>query len=86
MEERGGEEERAAQGEDEVGPAGGGRGRTGREGCGHRHQGGARGRESTGTRAPPPATASAAGEEKGAPPGRGNGGGGAPLPGKVRGE
>jgi hypothetical protein len=64
MEERGREEERAAQGEDEVGPAGGRRGRMGREGCGHPRRGGARGRRSTGTRAPPAATATAAGEGK----------------------
>jgi hypothetical protein len=43
MEERGEEEEGAAQGEDKVGPAGRGRGRTGRVGRGHRHRGGARG-------------------------------------------
>jgi hypothetical protein len=42
MEETGGEVEGAAQGEDEVGPAEGGRGRTGREGRGHRCRGGVR--------------------------------------------
>jgi hypothetical protein len=46
MEERGGEEEGVAQGGDEVGPAGGGRGRTGRVGRGHRCREGARGRRS----------------------------------------
>jgi hypothetical protein len=54
-------------GEDEVGPAGGGRGRTGREGRGHRCRVGAR--AGVGRGAPPPGTGT------GAPPGRGNGGG-----------
>jgi hypothetical protein len=83
MEERG--VEGGCAGEDETGPAGGGRGRTGRAGRGHSRRGGVRagvGRVST----------SAAvghrrhrrGGEKGAPPGRENGGRGAPPPGKVR--
>ena len=46
MEERRGEEEGAAQGEDKVGPAGGVRGRTGREGRGHRYREGRAGRGS----------------------------------------
>jgi hypothetical protein len=69
MEERGG----GCTAEDETRPAGGGRGRTGggrgRTGRGgHRHsrRGGARGRGSTGTRAPPPATAAAGEGERGA--------------------
>jgi hypothetical protein len=65
MEERG--EEGGCAGEDETRPAGGGRGRTGRAGRGHNRRGGTRGRGSTGTRAPPPATAAVAGEgERGA--------------------
>jgi hypothetical protein len=54
MEERGGEEEAGGcAGEDETGPAEGGRGRTGRAGHGHSRRGGVRGRGSTGTRVPP---------------------------------
>jgi hypothetical protein len=75
MEERRGEEEGAAQGEDEVGPAGGGRGRTGRDGCGYRCQGGARG-AATGHRRQ--------GGGKGRRRGAETEGGGAPPPGKVR--
>jgi hypothetical protein len=77
MKERRGEEEGAAQGEDEVGPAGGGRDRTGREGRGHRCRGGAHagvGCESAiGT----------AGHRRRR---RGGGGKGAPREGKRRGE
>jgi hypothetical protein len=75
MEERRGEEEGAAQGEDEVGPAGGGRGRTGRDGCGYRCQGGARG-AATGRRRQ--------GGGKGRRRGAETEGGGALPPGKVR--
>jgi hypothetical protein len=61
MEKRRGEEEGAAQGEDEVGPARGVRGRTGREGRGHRCRGGARAGVGRGS------TSAAAGEgERGA--------------------
>jgi hypothetical protein len=82
MEERGG----GCAGEDETGPVGGGRGRTGRAGHGHSRRGGARGRGSTGTRAPPPATTAAAGEgERGATE-EGKRRGRVPPPGKVRGE
>jgi hypothetical protein len=78
MEERRGEEEGATQGEDEVGPSGGGCGCTGRD---HRCRGGARERDWH-HRPPPP------------PPGRGKRGatggktegGGAPPPRNVRGE
>jgi hypothetical protein len=77
MEERRGEEEGAAQGEDEVGPAGGGRGRTGRDGCGYRCQGGARG-AATGHRR------RRQGGGKGRRRGAETEGGGALPPGKVR--
>jgi hypothetical protein len=84
MEERGWEEGCAE--EDETGPAGSGRGRTGRAGHDHSRVGGARERGSTERgrhRRPPPPPP---GRGKGAPPGRGKGGGGVPSPEKVRGE
>jgi hypothetical protein len=82
MEERGGEG--GCAGEDEIGPAGGGRGRTGR---GHSRRGGVRAGMGRGS-------ASAAvghrrhrrGGEKGRRRGGETEGGGAPPPGKVRGE
>jgi hypothetical protein len=83
MEERRGEEG-AAQGEDEVGPARGGRGRTGREGRGHRCRGGVRAGVGRGS------ASAAVGHRRGGGKGRRRGGeteaGGAPPPGKVRGE
>jgi hypothetical protein len=62
MEERGGGRGGGCAGEDETGPAGGGRGRTGRAGHDHSRRGGARGRGSTGTRAPPPPPGKVRGE------------------------
>ena len=61
MDERGGEG--GCAGEDETGPAGGGRGRTGRAGRGHSRRGGVR--AGAGARAPPSATAATAGEGEG---------------------
>jgi hypothetical protein len=92
MEERG--EEGGCAGEDETGPAGGGRGRTGRAGRGHNRRGGTRGRGSTGTRAREHGNAGATaghrrrrrGGRKGRRRGGETEGGGVPPPGKVRGE
>jgi hypothetical protein len=78
--------EGAAQGEDEVGLAGGGRGRTGREGRGHRYRGGVRAGVGRGS------ASAAVGHRRHRRRGGGKGrrrggeteGGGAPPPGKVR--
>jgi hypothetical protein len=82
MEKRGGEG--GCAGEDDTGPAGGGRGRTGRAGRGHSRRGGVRagvGRVSA---------SAAVGHRQGGEKGRRRGGEtereGAPPPGKVRGE
>jgi hypothetical protein len=69
MEERGGKG--GCAGEDETGPAGGGRGCTERAGHDHSRRGEARERGSTGTWAPSPATAAGEGERGAAGEGEG---------------
>jgi hypothetical protein len=83
MEERGGEEEGAAQGRSWLGRPGLGAAARGARGAATTAGEGCARAWGAGARAPPSATA---GRGKGTPPGRGNGGGGVPPPGKVRGE